>query len=82
MFYFIFQLVPYIAKFVANEMGPEFITASLFNISHSFEDSNCLSPLVFLISPGVNPLEILIKFAKKKRVFGKLQILSLGKTQV
>lgn len=36
-----------------------------FDMATTFEDSNCLTPLVFILTPGADPTEMLRKFSEK-----------------
>lgn len=60
------QLIPAISAYVATEMGPRFVEPMPFAIEPSFNDSSATSPLVFVLSPGSDPMASLLKFAEKK----------------
>lgn len=36
-----------------------------FDLATTFDDSNCLSPLVFVLTPGADPTAMLLKFSEK-----------------
>ena len=50
------KLVPAILEFVKVKMGQKFIEPPQFDLAASFQDSNCCSPLIFILSPGVDPM--------------------------
>jgi dynein heavy chain, axonemal len=63
-------------------MGSIFVEPPQFNLNLSYEDSNAQTPLVFILSPGVDPLIHLYKLANEKAVSGnKLKTISLGQGQ-
>lgn len=43
----------------------KFIEPPPFDLTASFENSNCASPLVFILTPGADPTSMLLKFADK-----------------
>lgn len=70
-----------IKKFVASEMGAEFVTPPQFDISRSFQDATCLTPLIFVLSPGADPMNSLLIFAEKMGYIKTFQSISLGQGQ-
>jgi dynein heavy chain len=44
-----------ISKYVSNNMGPQFCDPPAFNLSAVYETSSTTMPLVFVLSPGVDP---------------------------
>ncbi|CAG9861035.1 unnamed protein product [Phyllotreta striolata] len=75
------KLINCISLFIQDEMDPRFIKPPPFNISVSFDDSYCLSPLIFILSPGVDPMSALIKFAEDKKMLDRFKSTSLGQGQ-
>lgn len=70
-----------IRLYVAQEFGEEFILPPPFDIGQSFQDSNALSPLVFILSPGADPMGALLLFAEKMGFKDNFQSISLGQGQ-
>lgn len=62
-------------------MGPKFVAPPPFDIAKSFEDSNCLTPLIFILSPGVDPMQSILTFAEKLKFDETFQSVSLGQGQ-
>ena len=53
-------------------MGKFYTDPPPFNLYSSYEDSNAATPLIFILSPGADPMASLMKFAEEK---GKLNLL-------
>lgn len=70
-----------VSKFVEAELGTKFTKPPTFDISKSYNDSNCLCPLIFILSPGADPMRALTKFSQKKGMVMKFQSISLGQGQ-
>lgn len=43
----------------------KFIEPPPFDLVASFENSNCASPLIFILTPGADPTTMLLKFSDK-----------------
>lgn len=67
--------------FIANEMGVQFVTPPEFDISKSYQESNALTPLIFILSPGADPLGSLLAFSEKMGHEDTFQSISLGQGQ-
>lgn len=64
-------------------MGQKYIEPTSFDLENSYNDSNCCTPLVFILSPGTDPMSNLIKFADDKNISRTdLIAISLGQGQV
>ncbi|KAJ1502997.1 Dynein heavy chain 7, axonemal, partial [Coelomomyces lativittatus] len=76
------KLVPAIQEYVRHESGEKFIEFPPFDLAASFIDSNNITPLIFILSPGADPMGSLIRFAETKNFSGsKLNSISLGQGQ-
>lgn len=76
------KVIPIVTKLIEAELGQKFIYPPPFDINKSYNDSNCLSPLIFILSPGVDPMASLLKFADQQDQADNLQSVSLGQGQV
>jgi dynein heavy chain len=64
--------------FVKSELGEKFIESPPFDLLAAFNDSQSVSPIIFVLSPGADPIAYLINLAKSKNMEARLKILSLG----
>jgi len=42
-------------RFISSYMGPEYVDPPSFDLKSVYETSNCKTPLIFVLSPGVDP---------------------------
>ncbi|XP_025190774.1 dynein heavy chain 7, axonemal [Melanaphis sacchari] len=75
------KVIPVITKVIEIELGEKFNYPPPFDINKSYSDSICLSPLIFILSPGVDPMASLLQFADKMGQMESLQSVSLGQGQ-
>ncbi|KAM6924384.1 dynein axonemal heavy chain 12 [Xenentodon cancila] len=76
------KIVPAVTKFVTGRLGKKFVQPPPFDLSKSYQESNSTIPLVFVLSPGADPMANLLKFANGKKMDGaKFQSISLGQGQ-
>jgi len=59
-------------------LGPLFIESPGFDLKGSFNDSTCTTPIIFVLSPGADPITYLLNLAKEMEMDSKLKIISLG----
>lgn len=65
-----------IANFVGDKLGPYFVEPPKSDLPSVFKDSVAVFPLIFVLSPGADPLNALEKFAESKKK--KISKVSLG----
>lgn len=75
------KLILSIKWFVLNTLGQMFIESPVFDLKGSFEDSSSTTPIIFILSPGADPISYLITLAKDKEMDTRLKMLSLGQGQ-
>ena len=69
--------------FVKEKLGEKFVEPPPFDLAKSYADSNACIPLIFVLSPGADPMAGLLKFAEDKGFVGeKFNAISLGQGQV
>ncbi|KAJ8664279.1 hypothetical protein QAD02_005941 [Eretmocerus hayati] len=76
------KLVPAIRGYVIARMGQFFVEPPPFELADSYNDSSNVTPLIFILSPGSDPMAGLLKFAEDKGISAKsLKTISLGQGQ-
>lgn len=50
------KILPAVTKYVTLNLGKKFVQPPPFDLSRSYQDSNCTIPLVFVLSPGADPM--------------------------
>lgn len=64
------KVIPAIQKLIKKdkEMGIGYITPPPFDLAKSFSDSTNKTPVIFVLSPGADPMSELKKLAEIKKV--------------
>jgi len=70
-----------VITFVSQELGQKFVEPPTFDIAKSFADSVNTTPLVFILSPGTDPVADVITFADKLGMSKRFESISLGQGQ-
>jgi dynein heavy chain len=67
-----------IMDFITAQMSQEFVDPPTFNLTACFGDSSNIAPLVFVLSPGTDPVADLRKFGEETGFSDKIGFVSLG----
>eukprot|EP00927_Polykrikos_kofoidii_P001659 TRINITY_DN10635_c0_g2_i1.p1 TRINITY_DN10635_c0_g2~~TRINITY_DN10635_c0_g2_i1.p1 ORF type:complete len:1545 (-),score=361.06 TRINITY_DN10635_c0_g2_i1:69-4703(-) len=70
-----------VLNFVKDEMGQKFVEPPTFDIAITFEDSTKMSPLIFVLSAGSDPVGDMLVFTESKGMSARLESISLGQGQ-
>jgi dynein heavy chain, axonemal len=67
-----------VKNFVKVELGPKFIESPPFDIEGCLADSSNVTPIIFVLSPGADPIAYLNALAEKRGMKEKNHGISLG----
>jgi len=70
-----------IITFISKCIGQQFVEPPTFDIAKSFADSVNTTPLVFILSPGTDPVSDVIAFAESLGLAKRFESISLGQGQ-
>lgn len=74
-------LVNAMSSFVGETLGKHFIESQIIPLSAVYQDTLPITPLIFVLSTGSDPMSVLQKFAQEKEFAAKLHSISLGQGQ-
>jgi len=64
-------------------MGQQFVEPPTFDLPGSYADSSPTTPLIFVLSPGADPMMALLKFGETMGITDeRIKTVSLGQGQV
>jgi dynein heavy chain len=64
--------------YIAKTIGELFIESPPFNLNDAFDDSTSTTPIIFVLSPGADPMAYLLTLAEEREFKDKFKYLSLG----
>ncbi|XP_005399515.1 PREDICTED: dynein heavy chain 2, axonemal isoform X2 [Chinchilla lanigera] len=70
-----------VTSFIVSNLGSRFIEPPVLNMKLVMEDSTPRTPLVFILSPGVDPTSALLQLAEHTGMAQRFHALSLGQGQ-
>ena len=75
------KVIGEVQRFISSKMGQRFIEPPPQNLRACYDDSNCAAPLLFVLTPGADPISELMKLATELGMADKLFAVSLGQGQ-
>eukprot|EP00698_Gefionella_okellyi_P021809 TRINITY_DN713_c0_g3_i1.p1 TRINITY_DN713_c0_g3~~TRINITY_DN713_c0_g3_i1.p1 ORF type:complete len:2250 (-),score=595.98 TRINITY_DN713_c0_g3_i1:82-5835(-) len=75
------KLINGVTNFVANRLGQQYVEPPPFDLAGAYADSSATAALIFMLSPGSDPLNALLSFAEQQQYADKMRTISLGQGQ-
>merc|ERR1719169_290685 len=75
------SLIKAVIAYVQQNIGQKFVDPPTFDIAKSFGDSTNISPLIFILSPGTDPVADVLAFADRQGMGKRFESISLGQGQ-
>ncbi|XP_069776188.1 dynein axonemal heavy chain 2 isoform X2 [Narcine bancroftii] len=70
-----------VTSFIINNLGSKFVEPPVLDVKSVIDDSNTKTPLIFVLSPGVDPTNSLLQLAENSGMSSRFHALSLGQGQ-
>ncbi|KAJ0006370.1 hypothetical protein NQD34_013643, partial [Periophthalmus magnuspinnatus] len=70
-----------VASFICKNLGSRFVEPPVLDMKAVVEESTCRTPLIFVLSPGVDPTGALLQLAESSGKSSQFHVLSLGQGQ-
>ncbi|XP_037533396.1 dynein heavy chain 2, axonemal [Nematolebias whitei] len=70
-----------ITSFIVKHLGPQFVEPPVLNMQEVVDESTSCTPLIFVLSPGVDPTGALLQLAEASGMSKHFHALSLGQGQ-
>ncbi|PVD19154.1 hypothetical protein C0Q70_21718 [Pomacea canaliculata] len=70
-----------VTMFIVNNLGSRFVEPPVLDMQQVVEDSTTKTPLIFVLSPGVDPTSGLLQLAENSGMASRFHALSLGQGQ-
>lgn len=70
-----------VSNFIVNQLGPKFVEPPVLDIRAVLEESIPQTPLIFVLSTGVDPTNSLLQLAESVDMIQHFNSLSLGQGQ-
>ena len=76
--YFVGKVLSAVRDFVISNLGKQFVENPPVALSSLYADMTNVTPLVFVLSTGSDPMGAFMRFAKEHDYVQKLEAISLG----
>jgi dynein heavy chain len=70
-----------VVEFVTTHLGRKFVEPPTFDVSVSFGSATCITPLIFILSMGMDPTADVLAFAAKHGMGNRFESIALGQGQ-
>ena len=61
------KVIPSIFNYIVEQLGEKFTSPPQNYLPDIYKDSSSVTPLIFVLSPGADPLNNLVKFGESKK---------------
>ena len=68
-------------KYLEEDLGPEYAISPISSMENLFRASMANSPIIFVLSQGVDPSQQVRNYAEREMMGDRLKIMSLGSGQ-
>ncbi len=68
-------------SFIVNNLGSKFVEPPVLDMKAVLDDSNTKTPLIFVLTTGVDPTSMLLQLAEQSDMAHRFHALSLGQGQ-
>lgn len=58
-----------VINFVKGKLGEKFVDPPPFDLGKSYNDSNCCIPLIFVLSPGADPMAGILLYESTAKMY-------------
>jgi dynein heavy chain len=70
-----------ITAYIVRNLNQNFVEPPVLDLKAALDDSTPQTPLIFVLSPGVDPISILMQLADSQDMTARFMMLSLGQGQ-
>jgi dynein heavy chain len=60
------KLIPAVQNYISDVLGKKFIIVPTFELLKCFKDSSIVTPLIFVLSAGSDPVNDFLRFAEEQ----------------
>ena len=75
------KVIPAVQSWIVNKIGRDFIVPPTFDLSKCYRDSSIMTPLIFVLSTGSDPIADFQRFATEQEMSKRYESISLGQGQ-